>query len=510
MNCKKMSDQNRTKLNKKQIKNREKFEQKRKKERIYSTLFAPYEPAAVYSINFINKNTTEAELANYKTMIEEMSWCICDTEGDRNTNKGALIQLMIPNKDEHSFMVFLIEMRQIEEFPKPQFVIVKQMLHHLFTSSIIMFIWGFLKAELQYFVNHSMIPFQTKVQEVNLQAIFKKWFDYALGINPSPIKQFSQSIVAQLVSHDSLNQMKKSKNNEWSLQDAVIYTLHKYLSKKETRQNWSQGLEGLSMEQQLLVKYATFDCLSMFDLMMFIYRHYQSNQQQQQQQTTEEMKNFFLKWQQEVGVVKKVKNVVQVLVEELSEESESGHERNDRYTFQRYSSIDKGTTNTENETVASIMLLDDEIVLVNNPACNQQQVIEQVEQQQQQVKSNESPESEMNQHEEQVAEHTTSQVNQQITTTTTTERKRKRKNKRSTEAKQRRNQKSSIRHRKNRYRFEVIRSLNMDVGSAKRILGDMNISVENINPVGTYLYISVKSEQQQNELDQLLPMDIFE
>ena len=244
--------------------------------------------------------------------------------------------------------------------------------------------------------------------------------------------------------------------------------------------------------------------------MMFIYRHYQSNQQQQQQQTTEEMKNFFLKWQQEVGVVKKVKNVVQVLVEELSEESESGHERNDRYTFQRYSSIDKGTTNTENETVASIMLLDDEIVLVNNPACNQQQVIEQVEQQQQQVKSNESPESEMNQHEEQVAEHTTSQVNQQITTTTTTERKRKRKNKRSTEAKQRRNQKSSIRHRKNRYRFEVIRSLNMDVGSAKRILGDMNISVENINPVGTYLYISVKSEQQQNELDQLLPMDIFE
>jgi len=233
VNCKKISDQNRTKMNKKQMKNKEKFEQKREKERIYSTFFAPYEPAAVYLINFINKNTTEAELTNYKTMIEESSWCICDTEADRNTNKGALIQLMIPNKDEHSFMVFLIEMRQIEEFPKPQFVIVKQMLHHLFTSSIIMFIWGFLKAELQYFVNHSMIPFQTKVQGVNLQAIFKKWFDYALGINPSPIKQFSQSIVAQLVSHDSLNQMKKTKNNEWSLQDAVIYTLHKYLSKKK-------------------------------------------------------------------------------------------------------------------------------------------------------------------------------------------------------------------------------------------------------------------------------------
>ena len=128
------------------------------------------------------------------------------------------------------------------------------------------------------------------------------------------------------------------------------------------------------MQQQLLVKYATFDCLSMFDLMMFIYRHYQSNQQQQ-------------------------------------------------------------------------------------------------------VKSNESPASQMNKHQEQVAEHTTSQENQQITMTTTSEIKRKRKNKRSIEAKQRRNQKSSIRHRKNRYRFEVIRSLNMDVESAKRILGERNISI---------------------------------
>jgi len=128
------------------------------------------------------------------------------------------------------------------------------------------------------------------------------------------------------------------------------------------------------------------------------------------------MENCFLKWQQEVGVVKKVKNVVQVLVEEMSEDSESGHERNDRYTFQRYSSVDKGTTNTGNETVASIMLFDDEIVLVNNPACNQQQ-----------VKSNESPASQMNKHQEQVAEHTTSQENQQITMTTTSEIKRKRK-----------------------------------------------------------------------------------
>lgn len=494
-------------MNKKQKKNKEKFEQKREKERIYSTLFVPYEPAADYSINFINKNTTESELTNHKTIFEEMSWCICDTEADRNTNKGALIQLMIPNKDKHSFMVFLIEMRQIEELPKPQLVIVKQMLHHLFTSSIIMFIWGNLKAELQYFVNHSMIPFQTKVQEVNLQAIFKKWFDYALGIKPSPIKQFSQSIVAQLVSHDNLNQMEKSKNNEWSLQDAVIYTLHKYLSKKETRQIWSQGLEGLSMQQQLLVKYATFDCLSMFDLMMFIYRHHQLNQQLQQQ-TTEEIENFFLEWQQEVVVVKRVKNVVQVLVEEMSEESESGHERNDRYTFQRYSSIDKGTTSTGKETVASIMLCDDEIVLVNNLACNQQQVLEQVDQQQ--VKSNESPTSQMNEHQGQVTEHTTNQENQKITTTKTSEIKKKRKNKRSMEAKQRRNQQSSIRHRKNRYRFEVIRSLNMDVGSAKRILRQMNISVENINPVGKNLYISVKTEQQQNELNQLLPMDIFD
>ena len=92
----------------------------------------------------------------------------------------------------------------------------------------------------------------------------------------------------------------------------------------------------------------------------------------------------------------------------------------------------------------------------------------------------------------------------------TAQRKTTRKARRSIEARKRRNQKTSLRHRCNRYRFQLLRPTNMDVTTVKNILHKYNIKYTNINLVQSVTFIGVNSQQQQQLYDQLLPIDIFQ
>jgi hypothetical protein len=49
----------------------------------------------------------------------------------------------------------------------------------------------------------------------------------------------------------------------------------------------------------------------------------------------------------------------------------------------------------------------------------------------------------------------------------------------------------------------------MDVTTIKNILDLYNIKYTNVNPVNNSIYIGVKSEQEQQQYEQLLPADIF-
>jgi hypothetical protein len=91
----------------------------------------------------------------------------------------------------------------------------------------------------------------------------------------------------------------------------------------------------------------------------------------------------------------------------------------------------------------------------------------------------------------------------------TDQRKKKHKPRRSAEAHKRRNQKSNLRHRRNRYRFELQRPINMNVTMLKNIICEYNIKYTNVNPVRSQVFIGVKSQQQQQRYAQLLPLDIF-
>ena len=92
------------------------------------------------------------------------------------------------------------------------------------------------------------------------------------------------------------------------------------------------------------------------------------------------------------------------------------------------------------------------------------------------------------------------------------QRKTTRKARRSIKARKRRNQKTSLRHRRNRYRFQLQRPTNMDVTTVKNILHKYNIKCTNINLVQSITLIGVNSQQQQQQqlYDQLLQIDIFQ
>ena len=86
---------------------------------------------------------------------------------------------------------------------------------------------------------------------------------------------------------------------------------------------------------------------------------------------------------------------------------------------------------------------------------------------------------------------------------------RAKKTKRSAAAQKRRNQKSSLRHRKNRYHFEIIRPVDTNIATIKQILRRRAVPYLNVNIVRSTPYIDLQSQAFQDYYEQLLPMDLF-
>ena len=72
-----------------------------------------------------------------------------------------------------------------------------------------------------------------------------------------------------------------------------------------------------------------------------------------------------------------------------------------------------------------------------------------------------------------------------------------------------RSQKSSIRHRKNRYHHVLIRPVGMTISMVKRKLKQEGVDYINIKITNSLLYIGVKSEQLKRHYDELLPCTFF-
>lgn len=493
-----------------------KHKQKQDKEMLYRQLFEPYQPSLLYTVCFINRNKSEEDLNEIRKFIQGQKFFICDTEASIRNNQGTLIQILPIRERQQSTTVFLFEMNFLPSQSSIGFNIIQQILSHIFNNMSTIYTWGSLHQELQFFSSHAANPRCTNNVAINIQAIFMEWFNRCLRDNQGAIPPFDQSTATKLISHEQMNQVKISSNNMWSLQDAVVYLLHRYLSKQETLRDWGIGLDKklsnendqkLNNTRQQLVNYAVYDCFSVFDIMIFIYEKY-SIQQQQQTKVIQSLHEYFYTWQQQIKVKKKKnKSIINMFLEDESDDDMADYASDDRCISSLTSSKNPVNANSnEYQSSTRIVLIDDEIVLTsesndrhpsNEPQTKTQQNLSKLFEERQQQEYHQV--------------NSICLLNENPSDATTTEQvKPKTKRKRSIAARKIRNQKSSQRHRRNRYKFEVIRPLNIPVTEAKAILKSMNINPDNVNPVNRTLYISLKDEQQQKQVEQMLRMNIFQ
>ena len=266
----------------------------KEKEKLYEQILPPYVPSKPFTLHFINSNTSEKELTYLCNVIKTEIHFVFDTELDINGYVAAIIQLLVmPISSESSFML-LIETCFLPSSSTRCVDIIKDIFRNVFRDGTYLYSWGSLKSELQKFEHYQLFPSSIYSNFIDVQAFFTQWFNSFLmekttnadAINSADdllIINAPESNVELFSSASEINHIKITNKQLWSLQDSLAYTLHKYLSKRDTCRSWAIGLDTrLSSRnknysynyRQRLIKYATHDCLSLMEVIWFIYEQY--------------------------------------------------------------------------------------------------------------------------------------------------------------------------------------------------------------------------------------------
>ena len=279
---------------------------------------------------------------------------------------------------------------------------------------------------------------------------------------------------------------KQASNESWSLQHAILYTFGKYLSKKATLYKWSIGIDQRlphrdfiysSNYRNKLLNYACLDCISVAHLHEFMTN---SNipidiHCTNESSTTGKCKS------------KRKKNAASILVQPIDEDSSSSevylnqivtvHDENERHRTP--------TPDITSPIYPNIILPRHE--LQSNEADST-------------THSYAADNTGVNQYHDSFYHNHDNHLHFPSSN---------HKPKRSQVARKRRNRKTSLRHRMNRYNFELIRPVNTTITNVKKILRSYLVPYLNINIVKSTLYIGLKSKAYQDYFDKRLPMDLF-
>ena len=250
-----------------------------------------------------------------------------------------------------------------------------------------------------------------------------------------------------LIPSQTINDIKISNGELWSIQDAIVYIFQLRLSKNYTLQKRSIGLDNrfhkngtksLLKHSTNLIKYATYDCLSLTQLVLFMYQSKMPSALICVQYSPYSGK--YLPCQADI-FSDFLKNNSPCFDEHI-DNSMIVHDSNEHHKF----FPDGNSTTVEQHLTSS-----------NSNIVNNSNV----------------------------------------------------RHKRSITSQKRRNKKSSIRHRRNRYSYEIIRPINLSITSVKHLLRKNHTKYVNINIVKSVLYIGVKNEGYKQLYEQILPSDMF-
>ncbi|CAF1428665.1 unnamed protein product [Rotaria sordida] len=174
----------------------------------------------------------------------------------------------------------------IEEIDK--LILIAQTTHHFIFDT-----------EYDYRTNHLaliQIFFMLDTQQISplliVELFFKIWLDEWLQcsslIKDDTIDTNNDTLIITALVNDltlflspeTINRIKLIKNEAWGLQDSIAYIFHQYLSKKYILQRWSRGLDPRfskndkilsATRRSKLIEYVTYDCLSVAQLILFMY-----------------------------------------------------------------------------------------------------------------------------------------------------------------------------------------------------------------------------------------------
>ncbi|CAF4142432.1 unnamed protein product [Rotaria sordida] len=467
---------------------------KQEKENLYQSLFPPYVHLHQHSIFFINNLTTLDQINHLIKFASTTTHFIFDTESDKYTNAPALIQIYFMNDVNVESPMLLIEIKFIESLSSAHRQQLQQLFTNIFRYDSHIYTWGPLLSELFPFLEYGLFTYPILSHIHNAQVRFSFWFNNWLNtatlnsndssddppdsiILHAPLVDPSLFIPAQL-----MNNKKLLLNELWSLQDAIAYVFNQYLSKQYTLRKWSIGLDVRlpnrdpqfsSSYRRKLVKYAIYDCLSMAQVLLFI-----SNSNISSNTTCIKYVN-----DPPLGEYK--------LIPDIS---------NPPSLFQVHSIHDLSIiiSNDDNEILNPDEVNNNDDNEIINEVNNDVEIIDDIESNNdiEIISDDDNGDLVMTGHEINDRHQTFHNIKSKF-------------KKRSTAARKRRNIKSSHRHRRNRYKFEIIRPLNTTIANVKKILHSYAVPYLNVNPVQSTLYIDLKSKDFQDYFEQLLPMDIF-
>ena len=321
-----------------------------------------------------------------------------------------------------------------------------------------------------------------------------------------------------------MNRLKILKNQLWSFQDAIVYVFYEYLSKREKLRSCSIDLDKRlpsrnnnysSNYRKCLIQYASYDCLSLMELIMFVHENYLCRRSvndlsiQFRREYSSYLSTKFISFS-----LAERRSVCDILLSDESDDSMAVHDLDECHQLsldvqrnQQHRNINHYCQAFELEYDINQSRPAFEQFYKNNHCLTTGQELTNY----QSINQANSP-NYINNHSYQPNSHQDlamnddSQLSSLNANCLSLQSKRK---PRSTAAHKCRNQKSSLRHGKNRYRFELIRPVNTTITNVKRLLHAHAVHYLNANIVKSTFYIDLKSQELQNYYDHLLPMDSF-
>lgn len=463
-------------------KNAKKKTKKLAKEEQYERSFPRYFPNREFITCFINSTTTESQLNEIRLITQNEQHYVIDTESTTSPNTPALIQILIVRETPAPDVMLLIEFQHLPPQSTTNSKLIKSIFDEILAEKKFIYSWGEISTELLPFRSILLFHWPILATTFDVQGIFKRWFnDFVQSEQPEQEEEDANILILNaplidptiMFSAKEINEMKMTKTEKWSIQDAIAYTINQYLSKRETLWKWDIGLDQRlptrnkhkpQNYRNRLIQYATHDCTALCDIMMIIYNNHALNSTSSTKKLSLDECMSLLKDKHKL--LFKKKRISNIFLDTDSDDSMSAYDFDEHLQ----STIPNPLNNDPIPMPEEPIQTPEEPVRLDLESKNFDQIAH--------------------------ADEPVKLIS-------------KKKRKRSLAARKRRNQKAGIRHKRQRYDHPIRRELAMPVREAKRLIRSYPISVRNMNPIGTTLMIGMKSQEQMEQCEQLFPVNMF-